>query len=95
MRMEIVGPGVVSDYEQKLLGEVSAGGSTATDAAKELLTYYRGIAQSNIRDYNDTASAVNEASPAAGRLYKPIGKGVVPDTPAQNTGSKFKIISVE
>ena len=88
MRMEIIGPGQVSDYENRLMAAVSGGGGTATEAAKELLQYYRGIAEGNIKDYNDSASAVGEVSPAAKKSYRQIN-------PSTQTGSKFKILKVE
>lgn len=79
MRMEIVGPGVVSDYEQKLLEKVSAGGATATDAARELLQYYRGVAEKNIKSYNQSVEGVAVEAPNAPRMFPPVQ----PNAPAQ------------
>ncbi len=79
-RMEIVGPGQVSDYENRLLQSISGGGGTATAAARELLQYYRGVAETNITDYNDAVSAVSEAYPAAAKVYPPAATVNTPKT---------------
>jgi len=78
--MEIVGPGQVSDYENRLLQSISGGGGTATAAARELLQYYRGVAETNITDYNDAVSAVSEAYPAAAKVYPPAATVNTPKT---------------
>ena len=72
MRMAIIGPGPVSDYEQELLKKVSGGGATAAAAAKELLDFYRKSAIRNIDRYNAAAKDISRESPMAGRLYTPI-----------------------
>jgi hypothetical protein len=72
MRIDIVGPGPVSNYEQELLKKVSGGGSTGTEAARKLLLFYRGKAIRNINRYNETARSLAEESPMSERLYQPI-----------------------
>jgi hypothetical protein len=79
MRMEIIGPGQVSDYENRLMAAISGGGGTATEAAKELLQYYRGIAEGNISDYNASAGVVGEASPVSKKANPPIGIAAPPE----------------
>lgn len=79
MRMEIIGPGQVSDYENRLMAAINGGGGTATEAAKELLQYYRGIADGNINDYNTAAGAIGDVSPASKRANPPIGAAPPPE----------------
>lgn len=80
MRMAIVGPGQVSNFEQQMLQKVNAGGRAATPAARELLKYYRDIAARKVNDYNDSVNSVAEVSPATAKLYKRIG--IKESTPA-------------
>jgi hypothetical protein len=72
MRLDIVGSGPVSNYEQQLLKELSGGGGTAKGAAKELLTYYKGIAHRKVSDYNSAAEDSISLSPRFKDIYKPI-----------------------
>jgi hypothetical protein len=72
MRMQIVGPGAVSDYEQKLLQKVRCGGNTAIPAAKQLLNFYRQNALLKVNDYNDSIDQVSGVSPGTSKLYKKI-----------------------
>ena len=81
MRMAIVGPGQVSNFEQQMLQRVNAGGRAATPAARELLKYYRDIAARKVADYNDSVDSVADVSPATAKLYKRINVGGVA-TPA-------------
>jgi hypothetical protein len=81
MRMAIVGPGQVSNFEQQMLQKVNAGGRAATPAARELLKYYRDIAARKVSDYNDSVDSVAEVSPGTAKLYKRITGGGVA-TPA-------------
>lgn len=81
MRMAIVGPGQVSNFEQQMLTKVNAGGRAATPAARELLKYYRDIAARKVSDYNDSVDSVAEVSPGTEKLYKRITGGGVA-TPA-------------
>lgn len=94
MRTDIVGPGQVSNYENQLLQKISGGGGTAPAAARELLNYYKGIANNTVQKYNDSVSSVSEISPTTGKLYKKIGGGASP-APAPATGTRFRIIEVK
>ena len=87
MRMQIVGPGPVSNYENQLLQKISGGGSAATPAATELLSYYRKMAKEKVDDYNGSVDAVSEFSPATRKIYRPIGQGA---TPARVKGGSNK-----
>lgn len=91
MRMAIVGPGQVSNFEQQMLNRVNAGGRAATPAARELLKYYRDIAARKVADYNDTVTSVAEVSPGTAKLYKRITGGGLA-TPA---AGRFQILKVE
>lgn len=90
MRIEVVGPGPVSEYEQKLLQKVNAGGNAATGAARELLRYYRSAAHSKVLNYNDSVDAMAEYSPAVGKLHKKIDI-----SPVKKQGPRFEILKVE
>lgn len=92
MRMQIIGPGSVSDYEQKLLGSISAGGNAATGAARELLKFYRKSAIDKINSYNDSVDSLGTDAPATARVYKKISV-TAPKPEAE--APRFKIIKVE
>jgi hypothetical protein len=72
MRMAIIGPGQVSNYEQQLLQSLSGGGNTARAAAKELYSLYAKEAKDRVSKYNDSVSALHELSPKSKTLWKPI-----------------------
>lgn len=72
MRMDIIGPGPVSEYEQKLMQELGGGGGTAQAAAKELLNYYRTQAENKIKDYNNAAQDSYSLSPQMQKLFRPL-----------------------
>jgi hypothetical protein len=81
MRLEIVGSGPVSNYEQELMNKISGGGGASRDAAKELLEHWKARAQSKIDDYNNTVTGFTEFYPASGKIYKPIGQSTVKQDP--------------
>lgn len=84
LRMQIVGPGPVSNYENQLLQRVSGGGATGVAAAKELLAYYKSQGETKINDYNDSVTQVAEYSPATAKIYKPVSrKGPQPKAATQ------------
>ena len=72
MRLDIIGPGPVSEWEQKLMQQISGGGGTAKAASKELLTTYRRLAESKIKDYNTSVAGAHTLSPRFKDLYQPI-----------------------
>ena len=78
LRMQVVGPGPVTEWEQKLIAEVSGGGMTGEGAARELLQYYLEEANSKINSYDSTVSAVESSTPATARAYKNIDIGQRP-----------------
>jgi hypothetical protein len=88
MRMQIVGPGPVSNYENQLLQKISGGGSAATPAATELLGYYRKMAKEKVDDYNGSVESVSEFSPATKKIYRKIGGG--PQQPSAAAQPKGK-----
>ena len=75
MRIAVIGPGPVSEYEQELLQQVNAGGNAATGAARELLSFYRKGAMNKVRSYNDSIEALMTDAPATARIYKRIEVG--------------------
>lgn len=80
MRLDIVGPGPVSEWEQRLLAEVSGKGATKYTAQMVLKEWERK-AQQKIQDYNDSLSGITAINPTVGTVYKPI------DIPKQIEGN--------
>ena len=72
MRLEIVGPGPVSEWEQKLMQQISGGGGTAKGAAQELLQHWKRLSEGRLDAYNDTLTGFSEIYPAVTKVYKPI-----------------------
>lgn len=72
LRLQTIGPGPTSNYEQDLLKQVSGGGATGEDAARELITYYIQEADKKIDIYNSTLDAVATAAPTTSKIYKKV-----------------------
>lgn len=75
MRLEIIGPGPVSEWEQKLMQQISGGGGAAAPAAKQLLSHWRKLATGKVQNYNDTLSGMADIDPVVSKVYKPIQIG--------------------
>jgi hypothetical protein len=75
LRSTIIGPGQVSNYEQKLLQSVSGGGAGARTAVRELLLFYKQEADRTIGNYNDAVESASLVAPNARKAFKPIGGG--------------------
>jgi len=75
LRMQVVGPGPVSNYEQDLLKKVSGGGSIGSDAAKELLQFYKQTNDRKIDVYNNTVDSIGAVAPETSKVYKRIAGG--------------------
>lgn len=89
LRTDIVGPGPVTEPEQRLLGQVTGGGTTGSKAAARLLDIYRESATGKIRNYNETRRRVGQTEPSVLRLYEELqipGAG----GQAQPTASPYK-----
>jgi hypothetical protein len=72
MRLDIVGPGPVSEWEQKLMQQISGGGGAAKPAAISLLSYWKTVAQGRIDNYNQTLEGMSTVHPVVNKVYKPI-----------------------
>lgn len=72
MRLDIVGPGPVSEWEQKLMQQMSGGGGAGQAAAREILSKYREMAGNKINDYNTTVQGAYTLSPLFKNLYQPM-----------------------
>jgi len=72
MRLELIGPGPVSEWEQQLMQKLSGGGGAAKPAAKELIGYYRQIAQGKVDNYNQTLEGITQIAPVIGKVYQPF-----------------------
>src|SRR3990167_2112992 len=89
MRLELIGPGPVSEWEQQLMQKISGGGGATKGAAQELLGYYKTLAKAKVNSYNDTLTGFTEIYPDAGKVYKPInlgGAAPVPGTTPPKAG---------
>lgn len=69
MRLELLGSGSTSDFEQELMTLMSAGGSTSEKAARRLLNAYLGIAQEKIKAYNGIAETMGSIDNRALKAY--------------------------
>lgn len=78
MRLQILGPGPVSEWEQKLMMEISGGGGATLPTAIELLNGYRQQAISNIQIYNQTIEGGSAVDPSIRKVYPNVE---VPTTP--------------
>ena len=72
MRLEMIGPGPVSEWEQQLMQKLSGGGGAAKPAAKELIGYYRQLAQGKVDNYNQTLEGITQIAPVIGKVYQPF-----------------------
>ena len=75
LRQQIVGPGPVSDYEQKLMKSVSGGGAKGASASKELLQHYKQTNQQKINTYNSTLNAIQAIAPETSNAFRQIDIG--------------------
>lgn len=72
MRMAIVGPGQVSNYETQLLQSISGGGNTAKEASKALFKHYSDQARLKVDSYNRDVESLAEVSPKGGKMFPKI-----------------------
>jgi hypothetical protein len=72
LREDIVGPGPMTEAEQRLLGQVTGGGNTGSKAASRLLEIYRESALGKVRNYNETRRRVGQTEPSVLRLYEEL-----------------------
>lgn len=82
MRLEMIGPGPVSEWEQQLMQKLSGGGGAAKPAAKELIGYYRQLAQGKVDNYNQTLEGITQIAPVIGKVYQPIEASPLPSPAA-------------
>lgn len=87
LRTDIVGPGPMTEAEQRLLGQVTGGGSTAPKAAARLLGIYRESAVGKIRNYNETRRRVGQTEPSVLSLYDELQ---IPGAGAAKPTAQFK-----
>lgn len=73
MRLDIVGPGPVSETEQKLWDTMSGGGGAAEPAARELLRMYMDVADESVDYYNTSRDAASKGSPGVSLKFQRIG----------------------
>jgi len=74
MRLDIVGPGPVTEYEQSLWERMSGGGGAAEDAARTLLNTYIEIADETVDIYHDNRSAAMKGNPNIRLQFQRVGE---------------------
>lgn len=82
MRLDIVGPGPVSEWEQQLMQKISGGGGSSKQAAIELLNSYKKQAQAKVQNYNETLNGITQIAPNIGKVYQPIEASPLPSPAA-------------
>jgi hypothetical protein len=92
LRSTVIGPGQVSNYEQKLLQSVSGGGSGARTAIRELLLFYKQEADRTIGNYDEAVDAAASLEPSVAKAFKKVGGKAA--TPA-GTGKQSGRFTVE
>ncbi len=95
MRLDLVGSGPVSDYEQKLMKQLSGGGGAVKPAAIELLSYYREKAKARVDNYNQTVEGLTHVYPKAGEMYKRLGGEETPSGNAKTADDLLKKYGVK
>lgn len=75
LRLQTVGPGPVSNYENQLLQAISGGGNGARSATIQLINYYGKEAQRAVDNYNESIDSTATVAPAAAKTFKPITRG--------------------
>ena len=71
MRLDLIGPGPVSEYEQKLLQQLAGGGKTTYPVVKELMDYYETLARKKIENYNSILKSALKVD-STFQIYEPI-----------------------
>lgn len=89
-RLQLIGPGAVTEYEQQLLNKLSGGGGATKEAALELMNYYKNMNVNSINEYNETLSGISSISPNSSVLYKPINYSL--PSASQSSGPRNKPI---
>ena len=88
MRLDIIGPGPVSEWEQKLMQKLSGSGGAAEDAARDLLTYYKSLSQAKIDIYNEFLEGAAGIEPEIGKLFKPVKEAAAAEVPVETETEK-------
>jgi len=87
MRMEVIGPGPVSEYEQKILADVSGGGMSYAEGVRALLQRRYMDAAQQIKAYNSTIETIaGDPKYKSATTYYPRIK--VPDMVAGAPGTR-------
>lgn len=82
MRLQLIGPGQVSEYEQKLIQKLSGGDiRISREAARDLFRFYSAQSRQSITNYNDSVDSLVKAGYSKiGDVYKKIDTGAAKDT---------------
>lgn len=69
-RLDLIGSGAVSNYEQQLMQIMGGGGGASKMAALEFLNYYKSQGLGKIRAYNDMVDGLTVVDPNAPAMWK-------------------------
>jgi hypothetical protein len=86
MRLQLIGPGQVTEYEQKILERMSGKGATR-QTLLELMNYYKAQSQKQIDEYNNFLEGAESIDANVSKLYKRKGGK---RSPNQKEGSDLK-----
>jgi len=89
MRMDVVGPGPVTNFEQEILQKAAGAGWTLAQTAQALIEEYKRQADIKIRTYNEDVDNFYASYPNQPRLFKPLEMtgSASPNTP-KSAGNK-------
>ena len=85
LRLDLIGAGPVSEWEQKLMQRLSGGGGVAKEAAIELLNYYDSLAENKLKLYDETVENLAPLYPRIKTLYKPMGTKTLTALPGKKS----------
>ncbi len=71
-RLEIIGPGPVSDFEQGIIERLAGGGRTAQLAARELFEFYRSLNDEKIELFNLSIDNGSKLNPNIRNIFNKI-----------------------
>ena len=94
MRLKLIGPGPMSDAEQKLLSQLSGGDiTTSRRAARDLLQMYRDMAANDIKQYHAKYDFYKQKNPKVADAFMRFDDVVGDDSSAETKPTGQKDIS--
>lgn len=81
MRLALIGPGQVSNYEQDLIQKLSGGSwKVSRAAAQDLFKFYAAQSRQTVKSYNQTIDDLSQTEPRISKIYPKIkdSAGILP-----------------